>query len=144
MIVILTHYWFQLIRRDRPVIPVTELVFLKIWNGRTVLNNIFSELYNIIESRKNTGDENSYTAYLFRQGLDKILKKCGEECSEVIIAAKNHDHPGTVCEISDLIYHLMVLMVNQGIGLEEVEKELEQRNQKLGNLKKFHITDKNT
>ena len=82
--------------------------------------------------------------YLFEKGLDKILKKCGEECSEVIIAAKNGDNRETVLEISDLLYHLTVLMVNEGITLEEINAELEKRSGKTGNLKTFHQVDKNS
>ena len=88
--------------------------------------------------------DRSYTCYLFEKGLDKILKKCGEECSEVIIAAKNGDNHETVMEISDLLYHLMVLMVNEGIPLDDVNAELEKRSEKTGNLKQFHQVDHNT
>ena len=95
-------------------------------------------------SRKESHIEGSYTCYLFEKGLDKILKKCGEECSEVIIAAKNKDNRETVLEISDLLYHLTVLMVNEGISLEEVCAELDKRSEKSGNLKQFHQVDKNT
>lgn len=102
------------------------------------------ELYGTVLSRKGEKAEGSYTCYLFEQGLDKILKKCGEECSEVIIAAKNGDNSDTVLEISDLLYHLTVLMVQQGITLEEVEAELQKRSQKQGNLKTFHQVDRNT
>lgn len=101
-------------------------------------------LYETIKKRKEEKQEGSYTCYLFEQGLDKILKKCGEECSETIIAAKNNDNAETVFEISDLIYHLTVLMVNQGIDIKDVMKELEKRSGKTGNLKKFHKVDKNT
>ncbi len=101
-------------------------------------------LYETVQSRKEARAEGSYTAYLFEKGLDKILKKCGEECSEVIIAAKNRDNTETVLEISDLLYHLTVLMVQQGISLEEVEQELHRRSQKTGNLKQFHEVDKNS
>lgn len=80
----------------------------------------------------------------FEQGLDKILKKCGEECSEVIIAAKNGQNQDTANEICDLLYHLIVMMVEAGISLEEVQGILEQRRQKIGNLKKFHVSDHNT
>ena len=78
------------------------------------------------------------------KGLDKILKKCGEECSEVIIAAKNGQQEETVGEICDLMYHLLVMMVDQGIPLEAVEAELEQRRQKIGNLKQFYVSDHNS
>ena len=108
------------------------------------MNDALKHLYETVLSRKEEKQEGSYTCYLFEQGLDKILKKCGEECSEVIIAAKNGDNHETVLEISDLLYHLMVLMVNEGITLEEVEQELEKRSEKTGNLKQFHQVDKNT
>lgn len=106
--------------------------------------NPLQELYATVLARKDAQMEGSYTCYLFAQGLDKILKKCGEECSEVIIAAKNGDNEGTVLEISDLLYHLTVLMAQQGITLEQVEAELQKRSEKQGNLKTFHQVDKNT
>ncbi|HEX3038515.1 MAG TPA: phosphoribosyl-ATP diphosphatase [Oscillospiraceae bacterium] len=108
------------------------------------MNDTLLELYNTVLSRKNTHTEGSYTCYLFEKGIDKILKKCGEECSEVIIAAKNGDNSETVLEISDLLYHLTVLMVNEGITLDEVNAELEKRSEKSGNLKTFHQVDKNS
>lgn len=101
-------------------------------------------LYRTVESRKNVKAEGSYTCYLFEQGLDKILKKCGEECSEVIIAAKNGDNHETVMEISDLLYHLVVLMANENIPYEDIAAELDKRSEKQGNLKNFHKVDKNT
>lgn len=106
--------------------------------------DILQELYETVLSRKTEKAEGSYTCYLFEQGLDKILKKCGEECSETIIAAKNGKMEETVGEISDLLYHLTVLMVNEGIPYEKVEEELARRHRKQGNLKIFHQTDKNT
>ena len=108
------------------------------------MNDTIKGLYEIIKYRKENPQEGSYTCYLFEKGLDKILKKCGEECSETIIAAKNGDNRETVLEICDLTYHIMVLMAQQGISVEEIEQELEIRRQKQGNLKQFHITDKNT
>ena len=106
--------------------------------------DILHELYKTVESRRAENIEGSYTCYLFEKGLDKILKKCGEECSEVLIAAKNGKQEDTVGELSDLLYHLTVLMVNEGIPLEAVEEELARRHQKTGNLKTFHQVDKNT
>lgn len=106
--------------------------------------SVLQELYHTIESRKTEKQEGSYTCYLFEKGLDKILKKCGEECSEVIIAAKNGDNSETVLELSDLLYHLTVLMVNEGISWQDVENELSRRELKTGNLKQFHQVDKNT
>ena len=108
------------------------------------MNDAMKNLYETVLSRKAEKQEGSYTCYLFEKGLDKILKKCGEECSEVIIAAKNGDNKETVLEISDLLYHLMVLMVEEGISLEEVEAELQKRSMKTGNLKSFHQVDKNS
>ena len=106
--------------------------------------DMLRELYATVESRRAEKQEGSYTCYLFEKGLDKIVKKCGEECSEVLIAAKNGKQEDTVGELSDLLYHLTVLMVNEGIPLEAVEEELARRHQKTGNLKTFHQVDKNT
>ena len=108
------------------------------------MNDALRDLYETVLARKAEKQEGSYTCYLFEKGLDKILKKCGEECSEVIIAAKNGENSETVLEISDLLYHLMVLMVEEGISLEEVEAELQKRSMKTGNLKIFHQVDKNS
>lgn len=108
------------------------------------MNDSLLALYKTVVERKEKKEEGSYTCYLFEKGIDKILKKCGEECSEVIIAAKNGDNRETVLEISDLLYHLMVLMVDQGIALEDVMQELDKRSQKTGNLKTFHQVDKNS
>lgn len=102
------------------------------------------KLYQVALERKADAQEGSYTCYLFEQGLDKILKKCAEECGEVIIAAKNGNVEDTIGEISDLLYHLTVLMANEGISWQQVEAELERRAQKQGNLKKFHQVDKDT
>ena len=84
-------------------------------------------LYELLEGRKKDMPEGSYTSYLFEKGLDKILKKVGEECTEVIIAAKAEDKPETIYEIADLAYHVMVLMVQNGISVEEIQKELASR-----------------
>ena len=77
--------------------------------------------------RKIEKKEGSYTTYLFEKGIDKILKKVGEECTEVIIAGKANDKAETVYEISDLVYHVMVLMIEMGISLEDIQKELASR-----------------
>lgn len=84
-------------------------------------------LYELIEGRKINKKEGSYTTYLFDKGLDKILKKVGEESTEVIIAAKAEDKKETVYEIADLAYHLMVLMIEAGISLDDITKELASR-----------------
>ena len=87
----------------------------------------YEGLYKLLEGRKAKMPEGSYTSYLFEKGLDKILKKVGEECTEVIIAAKDQDKKETIYEIADLAYHVMVLMVQNGISLDEVTKELASR-----------------
>ena len=107
-------------------------------------DNVLNALYQTVINRKDNPQEGSYTCYLFEKGLDKILKKVGEECSETIIAAKNGDNKETVLEISDLLYHITVMMVNQGIDINDVYAELEKRSEKTGNLKQFHQVDKNT
>ena len=84
-------------------------------------------LYELLADRKETRPEGSYTSYLFDKGLDKILKKVGEECTEVIIAAKAEDRRETVYEIADLAYHVMVLMVQAGISIEDIHRELASR-----------------
>ena len=84
-------------------------------------------LMSLIEGRKTEKKEGSYTTYLFEKGIDKILKKVGEECTEVIIAGKADDKAETIYEISDLAYHVMVLMVQMGISLEDIRNELASR-----------------
>ncbi len=84
-------------------------------------------LYDLLKGRKETLPEGSYTTYLFQKGIDKILKKVGEECTEVIIAAKADDKAETVYEIADLAYHVMVLMNEMGITVEDVHRELASR-----------------
>ena len=121
-------------------------------NSGRKMKDTFSELYEVVMSRKEEKQEGSYTCYLFEKGLDKILKKVGEECSETIIAAKNADmfkddadkKNDLVGEISDLYYHIAVMMAQVGVTPEDVNAELEKRSLKTGNLKKFHTTDKNT
>jgi phosphoribosyl-AMP cyclohydrolase / phosphoribosyl-ATP pyrophosphohydrolase len=92
-----------------------------------VLLGVLQELYDLIEDRKEKRPEGSYTTYLFNNGLDKILKKVGEEATETIVAAKNDDSGRLVSETSDLIYHLLVLLVEQGVTLEEISRELKGR-----------------
>jgi|SRR5665647_3379925 len=98
-------------------------------------NNIVEQLYKVIEERKQKPIEGSYTSYLFEEGIDKILKKVGEESAEVIISSKNSDLKETVGEISDLFYHTLVLMVAKGIKIEDVVAELETRREKICNKK---------
>ncbi len=84
-------------------------------------------LMKVIEGRKIEKKEGSYTTYLFEKGIDKILKKVGEECTEVIIAGKADDKAETIYEIADLVYHVMVLMIEMGISLDDIKKELASR-----------------
>ncbi len=105
---------------------------------------VIKDLYEIVKDRKTNKEEGSYTCYLFDQGIDKILKKCGEECSEMIIAAKNADNDELKNEICDLLYHMLVLMAQADLDINEVEQILIKRREKIGNLKQFKVTDKNT
>ncbi|HJU92418.1 MAG TPA: bifunctional phosphoribosyl-AMP cyclohydrolase/phosphoribosyl-ATP diphosphatase HisIE [Pyrinomonadaceae bacterium] len=98
----------------------------------TSIGSVLDQLYQLLESRERERPSNSYTTYLFDEGLDKILKKLGEEAAETIIAAKNEDQGRVVSEVSDLMYHLLVLLVARGVSLEEISKELGQR-RKAGN-----------
>ena len=84
-------------------------------------------LYELIKGRKTDPKEGSYTTYLFEKGKEKILKKVGEECTEVIIAGEKEDKAETIYEISDLAYHVLVLMVQAGITVEDITRELEKR-----------------
>ena len=106
--------------------------------------NAFKDLCETIQSRRENPEEGSYTCYLFDKGLDKILKKVGEECAETIIAAKNGDKEEITLEVCDLIFHLMVMMNECDVPLEAITEELSKRAQKTGNLKKMKVVDKNT
>ena len=106
------------------------------------MDGVLEALYEVILDRRADPQEGSYTCYLFDKGLDKILKKVGEECAETIIAAKNDVPADTVGEISDLIYHLMVMMAEKGIPLSDVLAELDRRARKIGNLKQIKQVDK--
>ncbi|MBP1533430.1 MAG: phosphoribosyl-ATP diphosphatase [Ruminococcus sp.] len=110
---------------------------------------VYQEIFEVLKARKEQfdkgeGPEKSYTCYLYQQGVDKICKKVGEEAAETIIAAKNGDNDELKNEINDLLYHVMVLAVNQGLDWSDVEKVLDERNEKIGNLKQFKTVDKNT
>ena len=87
----------------------------------------YEGLYEMLVGRKINKKEGSYTTYLFEKGIDKILKKVGEECTEVIIGAKGGDKAETVYEIADLIYHITVMMIEMGISIDEVTAELAKR-----------------
>ena len=117
--------------------PACHLGTESCFNDRVYENpefNAFSMngLYDLIKGRKTEKKEGSYTTYLFEQGIDKILKKVGEECTEVIIAGKGGDKEETIFEIADLTYHVLVLMVQAGISVQDVVAELANR----------HVVDK--
>lgn len=98
-------------------------------------NDVLMELYDLICDRRLNPQEDSYTNYLFNKGRDKILKKIGEETAEVIIEGKGENKSSAVNEICDLLYHLLVFMVDMDIDLQDVYNELENRRKKMGNLK---------
>ena len=98
-----------------------------LWASETFQDFTTNRLMNLLKGRKANPPEGSYTSYLFEKGMDKILKKIGEECTEVIIAAKGDDKRETVYEIADLMYHVMVLMVEMGISTEDILRELASR-----------------
>ncbi len=91
---------------------------------------IIHELYEFLQERKKNPMEGSYTSYLFEKGLDKILKKIGEESTEVIIGAKNNDRSELIAELADLIYHSIVLMIETGVGIDDLKNELNKRMEK--------------
>lgn len=115
------------VTKDGPACHMgTDSCFTNIVFGE---ENTFSvqELYEMLQGRKAELPEGSYTTYLFQKGIDKILKKIGEECTEVIIASKDNDKAETIYEIADLMYHTMVMMVEMGISVDDVMKELASR-----------------
>ena len=91
------------------------------------IGEVLDEVYSVVDDRRNNPQEGSYTNYLFDKGLDKICKKVGEEAAEVIIAAKNGQHDEVVYEVSDLLYHLCVLLVQEGVTLDDLYEELKRR-----------------
>lgn len=100
------------------------------------MENELQVLYKTVVDRKQNAEVGSYTAYLYEKGIEKILKKVGEECTEVIIASmKENNDDEVVNELSDLFYHLFVLMAEKGISLDDVNDELSRRSKKTGNLK---------
>jgi len=104
----------------------------------------FEKLYSTITDRRDNPEEGSYTCYLFEQGLDKILKKMGEECAETIIACKNRNRREMVSELADMAFHSAVLMAYLDILPGDIAAELARRAQKQGNLKQFKIVDRNS
>lgn len=113
-------------------------------NGSVPDANPILSLSEVVEHRKTNPEEGSYTCYLFEKGLDKILKKVGEESAETIIAAKNGLKPELTGEIADLIYHLTVMMSACELPVSDVMDELTARSHKIGNLKKMKTVDRNT
>ena len=104
----------------------------------------FKDMYDVVVDRRANPQEGSYTCYLFDKGLDKILKKVGEEASEVIIAAKNGDNRELCNEVCDLLFHLLVLCENQSLPVADIYAELNARSAKIGNLKQMKVVDRNT
>ncbi len=117
------------VEKDGPACHTgTDSCFTKeVWHSEELNEFSLEGLDALLKDRKATLPEGSYTTYLFQKGVDKILKKVGEECTEVIIAAKADDKKETIYEIADLAYHVMVLMNEMGISLEEVHRELASR-----------------
>lgn len=101
--------------------------FNEVWKSDELQDFSVDGLYDLLVGRKEERPEGSYTTYLFEKGIDKILKKVGEECTEVIIAGKADDKPETIYEIADLMYHVMVLMVQMNISVSDVINELASR-----------------
>lgn len=120
------------VKKDGPACHTgAESCFNEVLYGEDTQATI-DTLYELIKGRKEIPQEGSYTSYLFEKGIEKILKKVGEESSEVVIGAMKEDYNETVFEISDLVYHVLVLMVEMGIDLSQVRQELENR----------HVVDK--
>ncbi len=118
-----------MVEKDGPACHTgTDSCFTKeVWESDELKEFSYEGLLELINGRKTEKKEGSYTTYLFEKGIDKILKKVGEECTEVIIAAKAEDKKETIYEIADLCYHVMVLMIEAGISLEDIHKELASR-----------------
>ena len=118
-----------LVRKDGPACHKgTDSCFNDyVFESDTLADFSLDALMELIKGRKTERKEGSYTTYLFDKGIDKILKKVGEECTEVIIAGKADDKAETIYEISDLVYHVMVLMIEMGISLEDIKRELASR-----------------
>lgn len=137
---VLYHLTVLLCALDVPLSAVMEQLNVRCASeGKTL-----DELFRVIQARSIQTEGDSYTAYLFHEGLDKILKKVGEACSLLLIAAKNGDEAGVACEAADLLYHLLAMMLCKGISLDSLAEELERRSGKTGNLKQFRQTNLNS
>ena len=117
------------VRKDGPACHLgTDSCFGEvIYEGEEAPAFRYEDLMQMLKGRREQPKQGSYTTYLFEKGLDKILKKVGEETTEVIIAAKDRDRANTIYEIGDLMYHVMVLMVEAGIDLEDIRREMASR-----------------
>lgn len=117
------------VRKDGPACHLgTDSCFeYPVYEGEEPTAFSYEGLMEMLEGRKTNPKEGSYTTYLFEKGIDKMLKKVGEETTEVIIAAKDGDKPNTIYEIGDLMYHVMVLMLEMGISLDDIKKEMASR-----------------
>ena len=117
------------VKKDGPACHLgTDSCFTKpVWQSEDLHEFSLEGLYDLLVGRNEQRPEGSYTTYLFEKGIDKILKKVGEECTEVIIAGKADDKKETIYELADLAYHAMVLMVQMGITVEDVHRELASR-----------------
>lgn len=118
-----------MVEKDGPACHMgTDSCFThEVWEAEDKHDFSYEMLFELIRGRKTEKKEGSYTTYLFEKGLDKICKKVGEECTEVIIGAQHKDKKETIYEIADLAYHVMVLMIEAGISLEDIHKELASR-----------------
>ena len=118
-----------MVEKDGPACHTgTDSCFTQpVWESESLQEFSLQGLYDMLVGRNKERPEGSYTTYLFEKGIDKILKKVGEECTEVIIAGKADDKKETIYELADLAYHAMVLMVQMGISVEDVHKELASR-----------------
>ena len=117
------------VRKDGPACHTGEesCFHNPLFDGPEPQGFTYEALLEMLKGRKDNPKEGSYTSYLFEKGDDKILKKIGEESTEVVIAAKDNDLPNTVYELCDLMYHAMVLMVDMGISLDDIRKEMSSR-----------------
>ncbi|NMA83087.1 MAG: bifunctional phosphoribosyl-AMP cyclohydrolase/phosphoribosyl-ATP diphosphatase HisIE [Epulopiscium sp.] len=116
--------FYQDLEKKKGLVEKQDLVFDPV---ETYASQILKDVYNVVVDRKNNPKEGSYTNYLLEKGLDKILKKVGEETAEVIIGAKNQNPEEITYEVADLLYHLTVLMVNQNVSWEDIFLELKKR-----------------
>ena len=127
-------YWSLLSKRALPVIRALTAVFSMIFCDDRKDKDMLETLYKEAIDRKENPKEGSYTNYLFDKGLDKILKKVGEEATEVVIAAKNADKDEIANETADVLYHLAVMLVETGVSIEDVDAVLKARQGKKSNV----------